>query len=466
MKTVKLLLIWFSLFFTLSSCTSVYQLPEKEDDTTVNYDEYFTDGSEFYYTGDKNRGFIYEGCWIYVETRRTTGPIGATYSPTGEVTKIKYGPVSMQRVVKYNPTTGTISSPCLDPNCNHSFESDCIMLAPYEALQEPPTFQIQRIVGDWIIILVQYHDDVYVTRNEQRLYNLKTGERRNIFDEALGGDVMTRWVNTSVFDGKLYRIKQTLDYSETDYDPSNDKSVLEFAPKTINTLCEYDIEKDKLTELFEIPENYRLSAVTNKRFFFGDDTSATYSCNRDGSNMKKEEVYQVHSNSIGNLAFTFGDNGFKVYDLSKDSMKTVTASFTEYKLCAPAEGGILFDELVGYDDYLAFTATRDEFYKEHKDLGMVAAGELFESTAISYLASCTARIYRSDYYGENMELLYEEENTVLYSVYATNEYIFVVRTSFPEEGGRLERKCVINIETGELTELPLLDVVVPSHYVN
>lgn len=233
------LLLTFCLILLFTSCHSVYISPETfSDNSEVEPEgEYFTTGALYSSGGGTSAtGYFYKGCWLYIERQMTTGPRGQ--NSNGE---IRYGEVQIERVVKYNPVTDTVSSPCLDPVCTHSLESGCVMLKPYKLGEPHKTFDIMQLVGDWMILRLRYYDEVYITKNYVTFYNLQTGEAKQFFEEDLESEVMTRWVSGSSFGNKFYNIKQTLDFSGTGFNKENNgKSVADYTPKTIQTLCEYE----------------------------------------------------------------------------------------------------------------------------------------------------------------------------------------------------------------------------------
>ena len=474
MKKFGIVSLILMLCTLLSSCHSVYIDPEESSDiqSEIIEGEYFTDGS-IYKKGNAYAGFFYEGCWIYVETQMTIGPKGYYTGGLDDEPRYIYGDVEMKRIVKYNPTTGVVSSPCLDPVCNHSFESGCLMLSPRivrkqgeKPSQSMVTFVIESIIDDWMVIFIQRYDDEYVTLNQTIFYNLKTGETKNLFEENLGGAVMTRWNDGSSFEGNYYNVKQTLDYSETDYKHgSKNENVLDHAPKTIQTLCEFDIDNGLSKELFEIPETYSLIAVSNERFFFIDDANVYYTCKRDGSNMARHEHLDfIPGNLIGTYAYTFSElDGFKRFDLKNNEKQSMSVEYDEYMQCAVGEGCILFDHVSTYEDYQKFLNNKDKFINAYSSqMQNYEAMELFNEECVRILYGGTSQIFKTDLDGENMRLIYEEEGVVIASVYASGDYVFAIRET-PTVFGE---KCIINIKTGEITVPPLLDIIVPDSYVN
>ena len=479
MKTIRFITLMLILCTILSSCRSVYIDPEKElskDSNTGSEnvpvidpeEEYFTDGS-VHKAGDRYDGFFYEGCWIYVEKQRTLGPRGLLVKDGKEY--IKYDEIELQRIVKYNPATGVTSSPCLDPVCNHSLESGCLMLLQPLPGEREPDFSIQRIIGDWMIFYTRQEDSEYVSRKKTTAYNLKTGESRSIFEEDLSSTLMTRWDGGCLFDGKYYNVKQILDYSKTGYKQGGEgQNVLDYTPKTRQILCEHDFDAGKVTELFEIPDNYYLITVSSKRFFFWDDTGNMHCCNRDGSDMRKEKYLRFRpENLFGTYAFVFteSENGFSYFDLKTNEKKPVDAGFHVYKRCALADDGVLFDRVSTYEESLEFRKAKNQFIADHMDsMSQMEAMTLYNNELNKLLYGGTAQIYMTDFDGSNMRLIYEEENAAIESIYAKNGFVFAIRTKLNEDHSTTRMKCVIDTKTGEIIIPPLLDIVTPDWYVN
>lgn len=448
-----------------TSCSSVYVSPEVSSDhlEVENEGEYFTNGSIYSNGGFYATGFFYKGCWLYVEAQKTIAPTGKK----GD--EIIYGEAPIHRVVKYNPVTDTVSSPCLDPVCNHSYESGCVMLMPFDALGELASFQIMQLVGDWMILRTRYLDDIYSTRNHVTFYNLKTGEAKQFFEENLESEIMTRWTSGCSFGNNFYNIKQILDYSETEFNPDGNKSMYDYTPKTKQILCEYDLDAGRVTELFEIPENFSVFAISNKRFFFIDDTDAFYSCNRDGNNMVKEDHLDfIPEDMVGSYAYEFNQlDGFNVFDVKNNQKRSVRVEYDEIEECYLADDGVLLDYAEGTEKRNELKAKQTQFFAEYQSKGMKTdeIREIYYNALEEALHSGYARVYKCDFDGENMRLIYEEENAYIASIYATEDYLFAMRSKRIDDETVKER-CIINLKTGEIKEPPLLEVIVPSWYVN
>ena len=69
-----------------------------------------------------------------------------------------------------------------------------------------------------------------------------------------------------------------------------------------------------------------------------------------------------------------------------------------------------------------------------------------------------------------MSMICEIEKTVIDPIFAVDQYVLAkisyLKESSDNEAEKVTNRCVINLETGEFSELPLLDVVVPAEYLN
>ena len=216
-NTIKLVSLLMSFLFIFTSCQAVYDVELTAPETTANFGidlskEYYTTGMP-YKTGDINSGLIYEGCLFFIEICTTIGVTGYHINPDG-VKKDKYGDIEIARIVKYNPVTKTVSSPCLDPVCNHSLESGCPMLLGTGVENRNREIYIfQGIFGDWLVYMKYNHDNEYGDVLTEIMYNLKTGEVRSLFNDNFGNEVVSKWRNGWYSDGKYYKINSVLDYS-------------------------------------------------------------------------------------------------------------------------------------------------------------------------------------------------------------------------------------------------------------
>ena len=341
-NTIKLVSLLMSFIFLFSSCQAVYDAPLTPPETTANpeidlNDEYYTTGVP-YYTGDIYSGMLYEGCLIYIEQITTIGVTGYSISPSGVKTDT-YGEVEVSRIVKYNPVTGTVSSPCLDPACNHSLESGCPMLLGYST-SVPETYIFKGVFGDWLVYIIKKQDDEYSVINTEIMYNLKTGECRNVYVDDLESEVLSRWTAGQYFDGKYYVINSIMDYSETGYKPGSGQNASDYTPKTKRILYEYDFETDTSKMLFEIGDDWSLGKVSNERFYYRDSAGKYLSTKKDGSD-KRKEASADKSNVVGTYTIYYTSKGYTVHDLKTDELKEVAFDYPIVGVVTVTEKGIL-----------------------------------------------------------------------------------------------------------------------------
>lgn len=430
-KGIALILSLFVLTSLLCSCSTVYLDVEKTETTEfIDPDlgeEYFTKGGVY-----RNRtahslqdGYVHEGVWYYVEVRQYK--IKTVTEEEGRKV-ISTSTEAVERIVKYNPITDTVTSPCLDPVCNHSVGSECIMLGPTDF--KNGYIQIYDVIDDWMIIIKTVKQSFETQYSDYIAYNLKTGAFHEIYSEGLADSISTEYTGNSVWEGKMYIVKHVLDYSETGFKVGGDKPMSEYKPKTESYLYEYDIAANTQKQLFKIPAGANVNRITNKRFLISLD-GEFFTCNIDGSDMQKSEVLDfVPCNKNGNYAYSLVDSKhIKVYDLKTDTVKNVTLTDLDVK------------------GYPIFT-----------DDGIM----------ISTAFKGKAQIWKSDLEGENFEVIYEWDETVARYVGASGDYLFAAMAD--KLGGSAttpaalgsSRRC-INIKTGENRIIPLLELPLPEN---
>lgn len=441
MSKFKFVLLLIIMSLLLNSCSSVYvDLPDISENFAVEVDpneEYFTTG-ELVLLSNENSGILYKNYLVYFEEQDYKRYVRTLSN--GE--KI-YVDDTARRLVKLNTDTGVVSSVCLDPVCNHSPGSDCFVLVPKDA----PFWLVDFIVGDWVVFSFHVVDFInYVSWPDRRAYNMQTGESIVLSKSDLSSSVITKNRNYVAFGNMLYYIKSVLDYSETDYDPTSDIPMSNYEPETQNTLCRLDFSTLKQTELYEVPDGYYLSAVTNKRFFFTTKDDEAYSCNRDGSNMKQEKnlTFSVEG-FCGVFAYDFDkkNNTVKIYNLRSDKVTLVTMEHYDQEPVL-TQAGIL------YSTY----STSDQ----KKDVkGWEATMKLrHEGTALIYLM---------DFTGKEQKLIYENKDWGVIAHCASENYLLAWVTDYDHEHPEANHnymgadRCIINRTTGEITPIPLLPLV-------
>ncbi len=466
-KTINVISLLTSILLLLSSCQAVYEIPLEPPETTSNpeidlAEEYYTTGIP-YCTGDIYKGMLYEGCLIYIEQLTTIGVIGYSTSPDGVRTD-RYGEVEIERLVKYNPVTGTVSSPCLDPTCNHSLESGCPMLLGL-GRREDETYRFKGIFGDWLVYMQQKSDDEYSVRNTEIMYNLKTGEIRNIFADELGTEILSRWTSGIYHDGKYYKVNSIMDYSNTGYKPGSGQSLSDFEPETRRYLYEYDFDSNVSKELYEINADWSLGKVSNQRFYFRDSDSRYLSIKKDGTDEREEAAINV-SNTVGTFTIFYNPNGgYTVHDLKTNEIKDVSFEYSLIGIPCVTEKGILTAYQTKYDEWKNFNFGK--YRKEHPG----ASSEQINNEARKILASGTAQICQCGYMGEDNHVIFELPAARIEIISAYGDYVFAKVSKYnPQTGAHLDgygnSTCCINVKTGEITPIPELEIVVPYWYTN
>ena len=461
MKKTTLLCLAIAVLMLLSSCQSIYsgspettQDPEYTTPVQVDVDgEYFTKGN-IDLMGTASNGYYYNGAWIYPELQW-----GVVEEIDSQGHK-QYIEKQIKRLVKYNPYTGEVSSLCLNPTCNHSPGSDCKMIiSEIRGVAAVQTYlNSYTVYDDWLICIMGHHHPDYGLLKYTELYNLKTGELKSEFAPDVGDFVMNVWDGGSYFEGKLYKIKKTLDYTNTGYDPDGDVSASKFTPETVFTLCEFDLETHKLKELFEVPNYYGLQTVSNKRFYFaGLDDDYYYSCTRDGKDFRREDVRTIRTDEhIGSYVFEYTSDGYIYYDVATNTQKEVKLDFTLGAKPIVTEDGVFYSTYTTIDEAIK--------YQEEKK------GKIPTMTYVTGLNNIiykgTAQIWKSDFEGNNLELVYEKSKAVLTMMFADENYLYVkCTTATTGLTNQNEGRSVINIKTGEMTVIPYLEMVIPPDYV-
>ncbi|MBQ8259325.1 MAG: hypothetical protein IJY97_07145, partial [Clostridia bacterium] len=259
-KNFRIIVTVLTLTMLMNSCSSIYvDSPEVTWKSAMDVDpdeEYFTLGS--IYSRQDVDGVTYKDSWIYVERQEYQRYVRTLSDGTKYYTKD-----IAERIVKYNAETGVVSSVCLDPTCSHSPGSECLFLVPDNA-----TAFVDSIMGDWIFFSYHHHDPEnralgFLT--EAYLYNLTTGESVKISDATFENRVINKMGSFCAHGDKLYYIMTKLDYSDQGYVEGG--SVDGYEPETKITLWELDFNTKKTAELFEVPFEAGIAAVSNERIY-------------------------------------------------------------------------------------------------------------------------------------------------------------------------------------------------------
>ena len=440
----------------LPSCSSIYDdTPSVTFSPAIEIDpneEYFSLGTAVSLSNAE--ASIYNNSWIFYEQQQYEECIRTT----AEGKKI-YVKRNIQRWVKYNPYTGETSSICLDPACTHGPGSGCISIAPDNCLPS-----VTCIVGDWVILSHHFHiiDTELGFIRESYAYNLKNGEIVQLSEVDVSGSAIEKLGSGFPFGNKHYVTKQIFDYTNTEYVPGNDiEDLNDYVPETITYLCVFDFDTRKFTELFEIKEDYKLCAVTSERFYFkdGDLSSEIYSTDRNGNGMRKEDAWSFSPGYYcGTYGYDFGDE-YKIFDLRTDTTKIVPKEFS-YQRTFLCDDGILFSTFSGADDSYAKLLDSRQEWKNYSDFVSEVNKRRYESTSQIYLMS---------FDGSSKKVIFEGNGMILDAYYKSGKYIYgFVSYPDPNNNYKVPRslnggRSVINIETGEITSIPLLELILPEN---
>lgn len=320
-------------------------------------------------------------------------------------------------------------------------------------------------------------DKVYGTVLRQvHGYNIKTGKTVQLYEESFEDNVMNDYESyVSVYDGKFYLVKHELDYSKTKFNPNGNKPLSDYEPETKSFLYEYDLDKNKVKQLFEIPAGATVARMTNKRFMLRVNNEL-YICDLDGSNMQKSERLEYFpTHKVGTLAFGYIDNGFQYYDLKTNETKEIPIKefkFIANKNTTLTERGLYFFVCTSDDAYLDALKAYGKFRAEHPEIPYDEIDEQYNKTYGSVQSvryGGKSQIWRCDYDGSNMELLYELDNSIVRFVGINDKYAYAIVTiADPENEYQIipeykSRQCVIDFETGEITPLPLTELILPEN---
>ncbi len=449
-----------AVMLLMCGCSSVYDhFPESSGpDNAVTPDsaeEYFTNG-EVVCSSSSNLGVVYEGQWVYVESTR--------------VQDEDYFKTVAERIVKYNPVTDTVSSVCLNPTCMHSDEN-CLLCAPSGWL-----VSYFEIFGDWMMYSFSNYfavddDDYDVYRIY--LYNLKTGESRHLYSNTREGELLTRTAAYYAMNGIIYATRLELDYTgEEEYNSAPHRDP--FVPDTHQFVESYDPETGKTERLCEVPSDYFLSGISNKRFFFKDPAGVTWSSDYKGGNLTEEKnmdfdfimvcgkyVYPVES-------YDYASSGYNIraYDLESDESFYINFG-TEIKSVLVDSGKLCFVTTSNIDEFKKFAKNQTEYvkelYPEVTDTEKLSALKKQVRNYLNY--NCKTMVYITDLRGENSQLVFEKDNISFNPERIYGDYIFGSITYGDPNNNyqKIERdddgRCVLNLNTGEFTFIPQLEYI-------
>ena len=317
------------------------------------------------------------------------------------------------------------------------------------------------------------NDDEEIDTKRTYLYNLKTGESRELHARSKEGMLLSKTTTNYVMDGKIYATRLELDYTgEEEFNSSPHEG--EFVPETRQFIEVYDPETQEVERICEIPNYYLLVGLTNKRFFFKDKDGVTWSSNHKGENITEEKNMDFDFIMVCGKylyppeEFDYKKVGYNIrgYDLETDSSFPIDFGMV-INAALVDSGRLCFTTNSNIDEYKEFNKNSGEYvrklYPEASERQEIL--NLKSKIRDKLLYSGTFQMYVTDARGENRKLVYEGEHMNFSPLRMFGNYIFgsvsygdpnndFRKINTPDDG-----RCVINLETGEITPIPYLDTI-------
>lgn len=447
------------LAVVLSSCSSIYV---SSPEATGNFDmaidpneEYFTSGAVV--NRNDNNGRIYNDYWIYLETQSCQKYITTTADGIE-----RWQDLRVQRWVKLNTKTGKVSSLCLIPSCTHSLGSDCPMIVT------GGTALIQGLIDDWFVFSYWHSAGVDADSwgfiPESYIYNLQTGEIIKLLEYDVSGTVISKASTWCFFEDEIFFVKNVFDYSESGYVPGKDIPD-NFIPVTKSYLCKFDISTKKISEVMEIPNEYDISAITNKRFFFIDDKKEIYSCDRIVQELTKETVLDFSPQEFcGIYAYDFSNiegGELLVYNIRTNTKSVIETEYTYRQAIATNDGIVMTTFSDSNEGYSELFERKKELFKNDGEFLRARNKYRYESTAL---------VYMLNFDGSDRRLVFEKDRTVLTAYLKSDKYLCAIQAGIdPENDYKAvalpnKGRVLIDLETGEITPVPYLELVFNEGY--
>lgn len=462
---IRLICLLFSLVFIMTSCSSVHGYMHETTAPEIEIypeEEYFTSG-DVICRASGNLGIAYEGLWIYVETITHILIEDNPDTPYDDSARTVF-----ERLVKYNPKTDTVSSLCINPTCMHSSE-DCPFFAPQAWM-----VSYFDIFGDWMLytFMNNFAEKGEVDSKRTYLFNLKTGEHRQLHASTKEGEMLSRTTSNYVMNGKVYSTLFQFDYTgEEEFKASGGPGT--FEPKTYQYIEVYDPESQKIERLFEVPEDMLMIGMTNKRFLFMRSDMTYWSCDYKGENMKLQETLNFdiimasgkYAYPVENPDYKTVGYNYRGYDLSTDSMFNMDFG-CEIRNFLVDSNKLVFTTFSRIDEFKEFakkgSAYIRELYPDITDPEEIVKIQSQMRNSIQY--DGTFQIYITDARGENKKLVFEGENMNFTPLRISGNHLYGYvsygdpnnnfAVTYPGNKGR----CAINLETGEITLIPQLEL--------
>ena len=382
-------------------------------------------------------GVEYNGCWIHSS---------AAYENISSL-KMEF----FEYIYKYDPVAKVSSSICIDSACKH-IDEGCPAFIPVGW-----TVRSITVFDDWCMYMfikgVDLDSNNAVNDAKVRLYNMKTGESRDIDD----GISDSRPITALYMDGKVYLSMHCVVWDGTNT----------FGTGRDYIVC-YDIATGEIREMFDIPANMYLVGMTNKRFFLANEPYGTEyhtieisSIDYSGENYKKEDKLDFCPTFVcGTYAYgNVGNYTLRVYDLATDSVSDINFGNTQYVFVDNGELG--FTTTSRIDEYVEYRADADAYivklYSNVKDENTLK--ELKRDTEIIINCKVDMQLYLTDAKGENKTLVFEGKNICFNPYRRVGDYIIgTVRKASKYETKILDSGfAALNLKTGEIEMIPAVN---------
>lgn len=401
-------------------------------------EEYFTDG-KFIGGNAASVGIEYDGSWVFVDRKGNA-----------------------ERIVRYDPVAGETSSVCIDVQCTHS-SAECKVCTP-------PKSRIRYIeaFGDWLLYQIHTETSVMQEAGDVRicLYNMKTGEAREVMNKSVDDDTLKFPVATFVMDGMLYIEVHEKDL-QTDGSAAR-KYLVSYDPVTEETLY-----------MLDAPEDLNFIGITNKRIIFTGPRKGLFApaniwtTDYRGGELKKESVLDFDTVILcGTYAYSAVESDYakdgcntRVYDLTSDTIEKID-------LGTPTSSIFVGSGVIGYvtksniDEYKEYVSHKTAYimklYPEmtEADINTAWYDSIKEKLDGEIKHKGTTYLYLTDALGENKQLIFEGENMNMSLRCKVGDYIMAsIEYADPNDGYKITEKgyYAINVKTGEISAVPAVN---------
>lgn len=343
-----------------------------------------------------------------------------------------------RRIVRMNLETGQVSCPCVDPLCSHNGD-DCPLCGGM-------IINPIMIYGDWL-----YYNSTYLNNSEQKnkriIYNLKTGEWREIFKDVDYDSLSTSYIVN--IDSYLYHLAYL----------AKEKDIVtgEYTYSTV--IKRYDLINGNEKIIYTSDEMINIKATSNTRLYFGnlieENDILTYSIDINGNDIREEPKFKCWTPVYlySDIAYYYDKNNlFWINNLKTGETSLiidstlygsaiyVTDQYIYYMLKDRSDEMIHLNPYNYRNDMESFTNLRNE------------------------LQSTKAYIWRCNHDGSDKKMIMELPGATFMIMKVYGNYIYTIYSFYNTEtheklGNTVEQNsfCRINIDTGEITMLPRSD---------